>query len=164
MMPRSLILRSANSPFQILTVVACLISGVAGLLPHEPSGVIDQLASGGAIIWYVGLTLGAAIALGSRLFQLPVSLLVERVGLLLLAGVMLSYGVGIYLLISFERARLSGVIILAFGVACCARSWQIGRDLQRLRRALTPPVEMADETPLLADPDDTTASGKGAAS
>ena len=157
MMPRSLVLRSANSPFQILTVVACLISGVAGLFPHEPSGVIDQLANGGTQIWYVGLIIGAAIALGGRFFQLPMSLLVERVGLFLLAGLMLGYGVGIYLVVGWERARTAGVIIAAFGVACAVRSWQIGRDLERLRRALTPPIDLADETPLLADPDDTQA-------
>jgi hypothetical protein len=154
MMPRALILRSANSPFQILTVVACLISGVAGLFPHEPSGVIDQLTGGGALIWYSGLILGAAVTLGARFFDLPTSLLVERVGLYLLAGLALSYGVGIYLLIGFERARLSGVIIMAFGVACTVRSWQIGRDLQRLRRALSSPIELADDGPHLADPDD----------
>src|SRR2546430_17175936 len=153
-MPRALILASSNSPFQILTVVACLISGVAGLFPHESTGVIDQLADGGALIWYSGLALGAVIALVGRFFQLPMSLLVERVGLYLLAGVMLSYGFGIYLLIGFERARLSGVIIVAFGLACAVRCWQIGRDLQRLRRALTPPIELADAAPHLADPDD----------
>jgi hypothetical protein len=153
--PRSLIIRSSRSPFAIVLMIACLVSGVAGLLPHEQRSTIDQLASGAAFVWYLGLLLGGTTVLAAMMLRLPTSLLLERVGLLLLTGLFLAYGVGIYMLLGFGPVRVGGVVILAFGVACGARVWQIGRDLRRLRQALTvSPVELADDGPHLADPDD----------
>lgn len=157
-MARALVLRTGRSPFQVLLMVACLISGVSGLFPHEQRGVIDQLAEGAAGAWYTGLIVGGSVVLVGVCMRVPTSLLVERVGLLLLTGLFLAYGVGVYLLLGNDQVRVGGVITIACGVACGVRAWQIGRDLSRLRRALADPVEMADEGPHLADPDDARAA------
>lgn len=157
-MPRSLILRSGSSPFEVLVMAACLISGVSGLFPHERRGVIDQLAEGGAVAWYIGLIVGGAVVLVGLFLRLPTSLLVERVGLLLLGGLFVGYGIGIYLLLGYDVVRVGGVTTIACGVACGVRAWQIGHDLNRLRRALADPVEIADDGPHLADPDDSRAA------
>lgn len=157
-MARALVLRTGRSPFQVLLMAACLISGVSGLIPHEQRSIIDQLADGGARIWYAGLVVGGTIVLAGLFLQLPTSLLVERVGLLLLTGLFVGYGVGVYLLLGSDQVRVGGVITIACGVACGARAWQIGRDLSRLRRALADPVELVDDGPRLADPDDSRAA------
>jgi hypothetical protein len=157
-MARALVLRSGRSPFQVLLMAACLISGVSGLLPHEQRSIIDQLADGRATAWYAGLIFGGIVVLVGLFLRLPTSLLVERVGLLLLTGLFIGYGIGIYLLLGFEQVRVGGVIIIACGAACGVRTWQIGHDLSRLRRALADPIELADDGPQLADPDDSGAA------
>ena len=150
-MSRPLVLAHGRSPFQVLLMVACVISGVAGLLPHDASGAIDLLAEGYVVAWYLGLIAGGIAALAALVLKIPTSLLVERAALCLLAGLFLAYGSGLYLLLGMAQVRTGGVIIVTFGVACAACVHQIGRDLARLRRALADPVSSTDTT--LADPD-----------
>ncbi len=123
-----------RSPYGVVLMIACVVSGIAGLIPHEARGFIDQLDPGYSITWHIGLLVGAAVALTGMFLRLPTSLLVERAGAFLLAMLMCAYGSAIYFLVGWGGVRTGGIITVMFGLAAAARVVQIHRDLRTLRQ------------------------------
>jgi hypothetical protein len=122
------------SPFEVFLMGACVLSGAGGLVPHAPRGVIDELAPSWALVWYLGLIVGGVLCLVAVTLKFPISTLLERVAVLMLAGLAIAYGVGIFLLQGLDGTRLlGGLVTLAFGFACAGRAWQIGHRLSRLQ-------------------------------
>lgn len=115
-----------RNPFEIFMLAALMVSGVVGLLPHRPTA-IDALADEFALTWYLGLVIGGSAALISQWAKSPFGLLMERVTMWLLSGLMLAYGVGIYVLLGWGVVGVGGALILALGLSCFVRGMQIRR-------------------------------------
>lgn len=148
-MRKPLLLGSSRSPFQIVVLAACVMAGIVGLLPHQSTSVLDTLAKGYAHGWYIGLIVGGGLALASlTLRNIALALLIERVGLALLAGLFTAFGISVYFLLGWDLVRTGGITTLAFGIAAAARVWQITHDLRKLRLALTDPISVVPEVQL----------------
>jgi hypothetical protein len=84
--------------------------------------------------WDIGLVVGGLVALVGVVMATPASLLLERAGLLVLAGwsggwaVLIGASIGV-------RATLSVLFVAAFGAACLTRALMIGADLRRVSAA-----------------------------
>lgn len=131
---RKLFVRDGRDPFEVLFLIACICAAITGLfMPTSPMlhYVFGQYLS----LWYGGLGVGGAISLAGVLRPRPLevsSLIVERVGLWLLAGWLLAYGVTVII----EVPNLSSGIYIttAFGISSLVRAVQITRDINRIRK------------------------------
>jgi len=125
------ILRSGRNPFEAYLLVACVLSGLAGLLTAEAqSSIVSTLPRWEAVAWYGGLVAGGGVCLvGVALHGLK-SLLVERIGLLMLAAFAVLYS-GAVLVEAGPRGTFVGLFVAAFAAACVGRFVQIGLDLKR---------------------------------
>lgn len=134
---KPIFLVSGRQPFEVLLLAACVITAAMGLFMRgSGSATIDRFISGPwNLVFYVALGAAASVALLGVSLRPPHSLLVERIGLLFLAGLLLTYGIALYALYGLPVGA-SGSIIIAFGVAGAIRCGQISRDLRRLHFAL----------------------------
>lgn len=129
-----MILRSGRSPFEIYLLAAAILTGVIGLFNPRPTGASAVLPLWELYTWDGGLIVGGLVALVGVCMSSPTSLLVERAGLLVLAG----WSVGWAVLIGASlgmRATLSVLFVGAFGAACLTRALLIGADLRRVSAA-----------------------------
>lgn len=123
-----------RNPFQVFILVACVISGATTLCGYaEPSSVQSTVPQAVLILWAVALAFGGAIALIGVAIRPPAGLLVERIGMVLLAGPALSYA-GALLYVGERRAVVSGAVVAAFGIAAVWRAVHITVDLRHFRR------------------------------
>jgi hypothetical protein len=133
-----LLIDTGRNPFQVWILVGTAIAGAGGLLGHAGRSPVAQLLPGWArTVWYAGLLVGGAGALVALRLKLPLSLLVERSALLVLAGMLSGYAIALLVLTGGDLSP--GLINLtSAAVAAWWRVWQITRrDLPRLRAALT---------------------------
>jgi hypothetical protein len=127
--------RSSRNPFQLWVLAACVISGVIGLLPlGARTGTIDRLLPTlAALLWYGGLLASSAVCLAGAVIRHPLCLLVERVGMVLLGGLLAGYGGAVLL----TAAKVpTGYLLVALAFATVQRIRQIGRELDRIRGGL----------------------------
>lgn len=143
------VVRTGRNPLAISMVLVFFVSGVAGLFSTEVSSPTLSAVLGSYVwLWHTGLIIGAGTALVGILLLKPLmDVLVERVGMVWLASLFLSYFVAVCVNDDAYFTTYSGVI-LGLGIAFGARAWQITRDLRRLRRILqglphrAPPAEL----------------------
>jgi hypothetical protein len=129
-------LASARNPFEIVMILAGLLAGIAGLVvPGSGARVIYNLLPHYAQVFNACLVLGTGTVAVSLFLRPPMTLLIERVGMIWLAGLLLPYGIAIVCAVSVGFHPL-GLLILGYGLACAARVLQITRDLQRYRQEL----------------------------
>ncbi len=123
---------SARNPFQMWVVFACTVAGVLGMLPlgGERTGVVDRVLPAYASYWYGGLLASGLVCLASLLTRPLTSLLVERIGLLMLGGWLTGFG-GAAIIIAPRTP--GGIVLAGLGVACVGRVWQIHTELKLLR-------------------------------
>lgn len=148
---KPLIIASGRQPFEVLLLLACVLTAGLGLaVPGAGSTTIDAfIPMPWNTVFYVALGASATVGLIGVSLQVPVSLLVERIGLLFLSGLLIAYGIALYALYG-AAVGASGAIIVAFGTAALTRSVQITMDLRKLHQALRRSAAVAE--PLLADP------------
>lgn len=140
-----LVLASGRQPFEVLLLLACVVVGTVGFFgPRGSASVtIDEfICDPWRALFYGVLALSALVALVGVFLSMPDALLVERVGLLFLSGLLITYGISVY---AVGSGGASGGIIVSFGVAAVLRCWQITRDLSRLRSALRAATEGTGE-------------------
>lgn len=136
--------RAGRNPFQLWIVLACTVTGLVALLPIGPArrSAVDQFLPEFATLWYAGLLVSGtvcivAVMLPARtLPRLSRLLGLERVGLALLAGLLVGYGAA--LLVAAPKMPV-GFLLVALAVACVGRLRQVRnevRSLQSLVRAL----------------------------
>lgn len=137
---RSLTLSSGRQPFEVLLLVACVLTGAVGVVvPGAGSPTIDRFVPQPfTTLFYVALFGSAAVSAVGVSLRLPTSLLVERIGMVVLSALLLIYGIAVYALHG-PAVGIGGVIIIAFGVAAMLRCAQITRDLRKLKAALAEP-------------------------
>lgn len=135
-----IILRSGRSPFELYLLAACVLSGLSGLIaPSSLSLAVAQLLPTWVVTaWCAGLVIGGSISILGVLRRGLQSLLIERVGLIALTGLTLLYSVSIVTLAG-PRATFAALFVAAFGAACVARFWQIGKDLTKADKESTRP-------------------------
>lgn len=134
---------SARNPFEVVMTFAGLlagIAGIAGLFSPVLTGCTGLLGIYGfhglaAQVFYPCLVLGTGAVACSLLLRPPMTLLIERVGMIWLAALFVPYGVALIIYVNY-RLSPSWILIIGYGVACATRSLQITHDLQRYRREL----------------------------
>jgi hypothetical protein len=119
-----------REPFELWLLAACCASGLAGLLaPGRAAGVLALLPPWERYTWSAGLLLGGGTALAGVIAASPVGLLVERIGLCVLAGWCCGYGAAV-VGVAGLRGTVAAAFVLGFAAACAVRAWQIGRQLR----------------------------------
>lgn len=128
---------AGRNPFEIVLIVAGLMAGITGLLiPGAGSRTIQEILPGYTVAWNVCLVIGAGTAALSLVLKQPLTVLVERVGMIWLSALFTPYGVAVIAL-SASPASTGGITILGYGLACAARAWQIAYHRRLLRREAT---------------------------
>ena len=126
---------SGRNPFAIFLLIACLLTGISGLIsPEGTSPIVAHLLAAWELkAWYSGLTLSGAATLIGLFSKGLTSLSVERVGLIFLGTISTMYSIAVAMQ-GGAALSFSSAFVGAFAIACMARVWQIGRDLKKLPR------------------------------
>lgn len=141
---------SRRNPFELWIVLACILTGTVALLPldTERSGVIDRYLPVLAIPWYVGLLVAGGLALIGTSWRVRTvsgilrALAWERVGLILLSGLMLGYGGAVIVTTPQAPAAL---LMIGLGVASAARVRQITHEVHLIAVAFSSTCRNEDE-------------------
>ena len=147
---KPLLIQSGRQPFEIVILTTCIVSGLAGLLAGEPSVTLQRVLGDLTWTWSLSLFLGSSISMVGVWLKSPVCLLIERIGMMWLGCIFLAYGLAIALT-GEARVITSATLVLGLGIAAATRSFQISKDLRKIRLALRNPV-LASPEPRLADP------------
>lgn len=133
-----LIVRDGRHPLVSLTMVACIVSGVLGLLlPSNPQSVlIDRVApEPWRMIFYMLLCLAGTIMLiGPWLPDLRDRLIWERIGLWFFSGILLIYPLALYTAYS-GKPGFPYLISCSLGIGGVWRMLEITVQLRRWRQA-----------------------------
>lgn len=131
-----ILILSSRSPFEFFLLVACMLSGVNGLLnPFKASvSASSVLPEWELYAWYGGLLVGGIIALVGYLRKTLFSLALERTGLILLTAMSLVYS--ITLVANDLTLAFAASFVIAFGVACAFRVRQISLELKRVQEVV----------------------------
>lgn len=131
-------IRSGRHPHEVAMLVAALALGSAGAVAFD--AVATTTARALTVPWghvlYAGVALGAAITLTGITFHGVLFALLERAGLMALAGFLLVYAAAV-IANSGVRGVAFAVFVGAFSVANLARAAQIGREIREHRAAET---------------------------
>jgi len=133
-----LLVRSGRNPFEVLLLVACAMAGVIGLVAPNASAnaITAALPHWEVLCWYSGLLAGGVISLAGVFARGVTSLFVERVGIILLACLMLAYALALFAQVGI-RGVLPASITGLFAVACAVRFVYITTDLKRMEDIAT---------------------------
>jgi hypothetical protein len=128
-----LLVRSGRNPFEVLMLVACVATGVVGLFqPASASNVVTSLLPSWEVAtWYSGLTLGGVVGLFGVSRKGVMSLMWERVGLIMLTFLMLAYSTAVITQVGV-RGSLPAFFTGLFAIACAIRFVYITTDLKRM--------------------------------
>lgn len=129
-------LTSTRNPFEIVMIIAGLLAGISGLAGSGGKAqAIYGLQPPYAQVFYACLILGTGTVALALFLPPPMTLLIERAGMIWLTALFLPYGVACTIGVSLGL-RPVWVLILGYGVACAARILQITYDLRRYQREL----------------------------
>ena len=129
------IVHSGRNPFAIVLLGACILTGISGLItPHRTSPVVAHvLPTWELLTWYGGLVVSGSVALGGLFAHGLASLLVERVGLVVLASITATY-VAAVIAQGAVSVSPAAAVVGGLSAASVARIWQISRDLRDVDR------------------------------
>jgi hypothetical protein len=128
-----ILVSSGRHPLAIFLLVACVLTGVAGLLsPVSTSPTVAHLLAPWELeAWYSGLILsGGATLVGVMATGLS-SLLIERVGLVVLASLSGMYAAAIAIQ-GHTPLTFAAAFTGAFALGCVGRVVQINGSLRKL--------------------------------
>lgn len=130
-----LILSGRHRPIEVTFLVASLLLGIFGLI--RPARTVQQLDEmiGFGFLWYIGIAVGAIISLVSLFFKMPLNLLWERIGLVIIATFFLGYSFATTMFFGWPGLQGS-ILIINFGVGAALRAWQISQDLRLLGKVM----------------------------
>lgn len=128
-----LLVRSGRNPFEVLMLAACVAVGTVGLCqPSSTSSVITSLLPTWEVTtWYAGLAVGGVVSLLGVSLNGVTSLLVERVGLIMLTCLTLAYSTAVATQVGI-RGTLPALFTGLFAIACAIRFVYITTDLKRM--------------------------------
>lgn len=130
---------SSRHPFEIFTLVLCILVGVPLIFGDAtPGSVADVLPTWAENFWGVGLGLGATVGLAGVAWpERYTGILIEQVGLVILGVAILLYA-AMGLISLGSNFLVPGAIVTAFGGSCLWRWVQlqgIVKDAQRIVEA-----------------------------
>lgn len=147
---KPLLVQSGRQPFEVVILVTCFLSGLAGVLTGNFPEPIVRMLHSYAWAYSVSLGLGAIVTLVGVFLKPVVSLLIERVGMVWLGTIFLAYAISVS--VQVDGRGITGAILLyGLALATAARAITITRDIRKIEFALKHPV-LADERPKLAEP------------
>jgi hypothetical protein len=129
-------IKSGRHPLAVSFLGFLAFSGISGLFTYQrsASGTVRSLPEPLGQVLYGGLAAGALVAIVGVFLPGLVGPLLERVGLVLLAGFLFGYAV-----LAFARAGWPALfvisLLLGLTVGCVWRVVQIGRELRQVRVA-----------------------------
>jgi len=137
-----LLIRSGRNPFEVLLLCACAVAGAIGLIAPGASAnaITATLPHWEVLCWYSGLLAGGVVSLAGVFARGVTSLLVERVGIIILACLMLAYALALFTQVGI-RGVLPGAVTGLFAVACAVRFVYITTDLKRMEEIATKPLD-----------------------
>lgn len=140
-----LLVRSGRNPFEVLMLGACVGTGAAGLV--EPTAtsnaIVSLLPHWEVYTWYAGLLVGGLVGITGVFSKGVVSLLVERVGLIMLMCLTLAYAAAVLTQVGF-RGVVPTLFTGLFAVACAIRFLYITADLKRMEEMATAATQDGD--------------------
>lgn len=126
-----------RSPFQIVVLVFCVLTGAVGLLTGSASMALQNAFNGSAWVWNAAVLVGSVASLVALWCPAPTNYLLERAGMLLLATAFTVYGIAVVAVIVDPARSVVGVgTTLALAIACGVRAVQLTTRLKLLRQAL----------------------------
>lgn len=135
-----ILVRSGRNPFEVWLLVACVVAGIVGLISpvDSASAVVKALPHWEVLCWFSGLTLGGLVGLAGVFSRGVVSLLVERVGMVILTCLTFAYSVSIVAQVGIAAgATLPALLTGLFSVSCAIRFFNISADLKRMEDIAT---------------------------
>lgn len=131
-----IVIKSGRHPLAVSFLGFLAMSGISGLLTYRrsASGTVRALPELIGLVLYGGLAAGALIAIAGVFLHGLVGPLLERVGLVLLAGFLSGYGVLVFARAGWPALFISS-LLLGLTVGCVWRVVQIGRELRKVRVA-----------------------------
>jgi hypothetical protein len=131
------ILTARHSPFELAVLAVALITGVINLVANSTSPSLQAVAAAIPFypqVWGAGLVLGSTAGLVSVFLKIPMSLILERIGLSLLATLFTSYGIAIGLAAG-GRGIGSVLLVGSFAIGSVLRILAINRDIRLIGKA-----------------------------
>lgn len=131
-----IVIKASRHPHEVLLLIGCLLWGIAGTVAFEQVAVtsVRSLPTPWGLVFYILLAVGAAVPLFGIFRAGITGALIERAGLLILAGMCLAFAVAIAFTVP---VRGLGFVLLmaALGVANIIRALQIPGEIDRLTAA-----------------------------
>ncbi|MGH7743614.1 MAG: hypothetical protein ACREQ5_02160 [Candidatus Dormibacteria bacterium] len=125
-----MIARTGRNPFELWLLVACVLSGLGGLIDVSHTRVM--LPGWEQYAWNSGLLICGVIGLRGAFLRRITGLVMERAALVTLALLCFAYSIAI---VNITTVYAFGAVVIAtFGVACLWRVIQITADLRRVDR------------------------------
>lgn len=130
-------------PFEVYLLGLALLTNAPAAFGfvEPPASVRAQMPEGAAQLWSLGLTLGCLVAVVGLAWPRPprpllttTGLLLERVGLIVVAWSTVFYAVAVMCTAGWAGLAAAG-IVLAFGLASAAQARKIRRTLRDSRPA-----------------------------
>lgn len=147
---KTLLVQSGRQPFEVVILATCALSGLVGLLTGIAPIAVTRILHDLSWTYNLSLGLGSLVTLIGVFLKPALSLFVERVGMIWLGIIFLSYAISVS--IQFDgRALTSAILLYGLAGATVARAITISRDLRKIEFALKHPV-LADAGPQLAEP------------
>lgn len=139
-MPQPVIVVTARRrPIEVSVLAISFLTGLLNLLrPSDALSALSQFVPFYPVIWSVGLMLGAAAGLVGATRELPLSLILERIGLSVLATMFVTYTAAIVTIFG-ARGWGSAIIVGGLALGVLGRIRQISRDLRSIEEAGPPP-------------------------
>lgn len=134
------ILTARHSPFEIMVLVVSLLTGVINLFGFNTSPTLEAVTRTIPFylpVWGVGLVVGAATALVSVFLTIPMSLILERIGLSLLATLFTTYAIAV-VLGAGSRGIGTALLVGCFALGSVLRVLSINRDIRLIGVAASP--------------------------
>ena len=131
-----IVIKASRHPHEVLLLIGCLIWGIAGTVAFEQVAVtsVRSLPAPWGLVFYILLTVGAAVPLFGIFRAGIAGALYERAGLVILAGMCLAFAVAVAFTV-FPRGLGFVLLMVALGVANIVRALQIPGEIDRLTKA-----------------------------
>jgi hypothetical protein len=136
--------RGWSRPHEMGLFYVCLVGGLLGVISgNETSGVVAQVLPGPwSMAWYIGMAVGAVMAILGVYHHTARGLHLERAGLLALSGWLLCFPVVGFATVGQMAANVS-LFVGVFGLANLIRAFRISVDLHELEHIVARARTMA---------------------
>lgn len=117
--------RYPADPRAVFILALSVFIGLTALaLDESPNTLQIVMPNWAVIVWATALTVGSLITLIGMYFQTIEGIIAEQIGSAMVAGTTIFYSVVVLMMVGLSGMQTIG-IILAWGLACCLRWFQL---------------------------------------